>query len=82
LSYRAAAVRSLPSTSDYRIVSNAGHFAFLVPCGPELTKAVNDEGEPEMCTDAAGFDRTAFHRQFDADVLAFFRRRLLETRQP
>jgi pimeloyl-ACP methyl ester carboxylesterase len=25
------------------------------------------------CTDAPGFDRIAFHKQFNSDVLAFFR---------
>jgi predicted dienelactone hydrolase len=31
---------------------------------------------PEICTDAAGFDRAAFHRTFNAEVLAFFRKHL------
>ena len=29
-----------------------------------------------FCTDAAGFDRGAFHQQFDAEVLAYFRAQL------
>jgi hypothetical protein len=33
-------------------------------------------GGPQICTDAAGFDRVAFHRQFNAGVLAFFRTHL------
>jgi hypothetical protein len=48
-----------------------GHFAFLAPCPPAFAKA-----RPELCTDAPGFDRLAFHRQFDGEVLAFFRAQL------
>jgi predicted dienelactone hydrolase len=29
-----------------------------------------------ICTDAPGFDRVAFHKEFNADVLAFFRANL------
>jgi predicted dienelactone hydrolase len=64
----AAVDRSLPARHEYHVVSNAGHFAFLIPCPPALAKAV-----PEACTDMPGFDRVAFHKQFNADVLGFFR---------
>jgi predicted dienelactone hydrolase len=67
----AAVDQSLPTEHAYRVVSNAGHFAFLPPCPPALAAAL-----PEICTDAPGFDRVAFHKQFDADVLAFFRTHL------
>jgi len=63
--------RGLRSTHEYHVVSNAVHFSFLAPCSPALAKAV-----PQICTDATGFDRVAFHRQFNADVLAFFQRQL------
>jgi predicted dienelactone hydrolase len=56
---------------EYHVVPNAGHFAFLTLCPPELATQ-----SPEICTDAPGFDRAAFHRQFDADVLTFFRAHL------
>jgi predicted dienelactone hydrolase len=36
---------------------------------------------PEICTDGPGFDRTAFHKEFDAEVLAFFRKRLVDVQQ-
>jgi predicted dienelactone hydrolase len=55
--------QSLPSKHEYRVVPNAGHFAFLAPCPPALAKEV-----PQICVDANGFDRVAFHRQFNADV--------------
>jgi predicted dienelactone hydrolase len=59
------------------VVPNSGHVAFLFICLPAVAKA-----EPELCTDAPAFDRAAFHKQFNADVLAFFRTHLLpEPRQ-
>jgi predicted dienelactone hydrolase len=61
----------LPAPHDYHLVANAGHFAFLAPCPPALTA-----GAPEICTDAPGFDRAAFHRSFDAEILDFFRKHL------
>jgi len=33
---------------------------------------------PDICADDPGFDRAAFHRDFNAQVLAFFRRQLTE----
>jgi predicted dienelactone hydrolase len=64
----AAVDRYLPAEHEYHIVPNSGHFAFLAPCPPALVEAI-----PEICTDAPGFDRAAFHEQFNAAVLAFFR---------
>jgi hypothetical protein len=32
---------------------------------------------PQVCTDPDGFDRTAFHRDFDASVVGFFRENLV-----
>ena len=64
---------SLPATSDIHVVP-AGHFAFLAPCSPELATTV-----PRICTDnPVGFDRAAFHREFNADVIGFFRTQLRE----
>ena len=66
--FYASAVRaSLPRTPDYHLVPGAGHFDFLTPC--------NDQGRatvPAICTSAPGFDRAAFHKDFDAKVAAFF----------
>jgi predicted dienelactone hydrolase len=61
--------RSLPKKHEYHVVRNAGHFAFLI-CGPS-TGAM-----PEFCKDASSFDRIAFHKQFNADILGFFRTHL------
>jgi hypothetical protein len=60
--------RNLPANHEYHVVPNSEHLDFLI-CPFALGK---DPG----CTDAPGFDRVAFHKQFNADVLAFFRARL------
>lgn len=62
---------ALTPKMNVNIVRNAAHFAFLAPCPAEATKS-----EPEFCADGAGFDRTSFHKQFNADLVAFFRQRL------
>ena len=67
----AAVDRNLPAKHEYHVVPNAGHFAFLSPCPPTLAK--DNPTNAEICTDAPGFDRVAFHKQFNADVLGFFR---------
>ena len=64
---------NLPTPPEYRIVPNSGHFAFIVPCSAEAAKAL-----PEICADAGTFDRRAFHKEFNLDVVAFFRRQLIE----
>ncbi len=50
----------------------AGHYAFLPPCSPQLAANL-----PRFCTDPPGFDRTAFHRDFDVSVVGFFREHLV-----
>ena len=64
---------NLPAAHDYRVVPNSGHFAFFL-CPPALV-----QGQSELCVDAPGFDRTAFHAEFNAEVLAFFRTWLVPT---
>jgi len=61
----------LPGNPDYRVVPNSAHFSFAAPCPPEVAKAV-----PVLCTDPPGFDRTAFHAEFNAAAVAFFRTHL------
>jgi predicted dienelactone hydrolase len=65
--------RNLPSKPDYHVIANAGHLAFVAPCTPELAKVV-----PAICVDEPGFDRVLFHKEFNADVIAFFRKHLHE----
>lgn len=61
---------SLPGKPDVHTVP-AGHFAFLPPCSPQLASALS-----HVCNDVPGFDRAAFHRDFNASVVRFLRERL------
>lgn len=61
----------LPGHPALHVVPGANHFAFLTVCPPELAKMA-----PEVCTDPPGFDRAAFHKAFDAEVVAFFKTQL------
>jgi len=65
----------LPAAHEYRVVRNAGHFAFLAACPQAMTEA-----RPDLCVDQPGFDRVAFHKELNAAVLAFFRQRLAPAR--
>ncbi len=56
---------------DYRLVDRARHYDFLPPCAPRLA-----EIQPALCTSAEGFDRAAFHREMNREVVAFFREAL------
>jgi predicted dienelactone hydrolase len=67
---------NLSARHEYRLVPNAGHFAFLAPCPPALVTEL-----AEICADANGFDRVAFHNQFNAAALAFFRKHLTKVPQ-
>ncbi len=66
--FHASAVRAqLKGPVDYHVVPKAGHYDFLAPCDPGLAKDV-----PAICVSAPGFDRAAFHRDFDQAVVGFF----------
>lgn len=60
--------RLLPHAPEFHVVENASHLSFLAPCTPE--------SPPAICQDRPGFDRAAFHRSFDAEVVRFFSRKL------
>jgi predicted dienelactone hydrolase len=62
--------KSLPGTPDVHTMP-AGHFGFLPPCSPQFAANL-----PRFCSDPPGFDRAAFHREFDASVVGFFRKHL------
>jgi predicted dienelactone hydrolase/intracellular septation protein A len=62
---------NLPSPPEVQLVPGADHFGFLAPCSAALA-----EQAPEICRDPPGFDRTAFHRDFNAAVVAFFRKQM------
>lgn len=61
----------LGDRAEVHIVDGAGHFAFLAPCNPAL-KAAEPEIWEMVCVDGSGFDRPAFQRDFDAQVVRFF----------
>ncbi len=68
----AEAVRAgLPKPLDYREVPKAGHFDFLAPCTPRFASMA-----PPLCSSQPGFDRVAFHREFNSVVVGFFQRSL------
>ncbi len=70
--FYAEAVRvGLPRPPAYHVVPHADHFDFLAPCTDALATAA-----PFICKSEAGFDRAAFHAQFDRDVVAFFQETL------
>ena len=61
----------LPTTPDYQLVANGGHFAYLTPCNEMLAKSA-----PEICVDPPGFDRAAFLKGFQQSIIAFYREQL------
>lgn len=62
----------LPTAPEFHLAAGSGHFSFLAPCAPAQAGAM-----PELCRDGAGFDRAAFHRAFNAEVVRFFRTQLM-----
>lgn len=66
--YEAAVRKALPISPDYEVVPGAGHYDFLPPCNKRLAAI-----KPEICSDARGFDRAAFHAKLNAKVVRFFR---------
>jgi predicted dienelactone hydrolase len=63
--------KGLPRTPELHIVQDADHFAFAAPCSEALAKVA-----PQVCDDAPGFDRSAFHVKFNQAVVTFFSREL------
>jgi predicted dienelactone hydrolase len=62
---------SLPGNPEIRVVP-AGHYAFLPPCTPQIAARLS-----RFCTDPPGFDRVAFHHDFDARIIGFFQENLI-----
>lgn len=59
--------RDLLPETKVEVIPEAGHFTFLAPCAPELTRAM-----PALCVDRRGVDRAALHQRINADIVAFF----------
>ena len=62
---------NLPTKPEFHVVPNAAHLSFLFPCPPAVAKAAHD-----ICVDPPGFDRAAFHKRLDEQVVAFFAKHL------
>jgi predicted dienelactone hydrolase len=69
--YAEAVRHALPLAPEYHVVPKAGHYDFMPSCSERLAAVA-----PQICTSQQGFDRSAFHEQFNADVLAFFNKTL------
>jgi predicted dienelactone hydrolase len=67
-----AIARDLPIRPEFHRVPNSTHMSFIFPC----TRAFAKTNPPLVCADPPGFHRTAFHTQFNAEVLRFFRAQL------
>ncbi|WP_432467466.1 alpha/beta hydrolase family protein [Agarivorans sp. Z349TD_8] len=68
-----AIAHNLPMKPTFHLVPNAGHFSFLTTCPPKLAKTL-----PELCIDKPNFDRAAFHKKFNTDMIYFFRKNLIK----
>jgi predicted dienelactone hydrolase len=66
--YADAVRRALPRPPEFHSVLKAGHFDFLAPCDTPM--------HAEICASAPGFDRAAFHRAFNAELVRFFEQSL------
>ncbi len=67
-----ALANNLPMRPEFHMVPNSTHLSFVAPCAPNAGGAA-----AKICIDPPGFDRMAFHQQFNMQVLAFFQRNLL-----
>jgi len=68
--WNASIVRQeLSQPVENRVVKGADHFVFLAPCSETLARLA-----PQVCRDAPGIDRVAFHTEFNRAVAEFFRR--------
>ncbi len=64
--------RGLSRKPEMHVVPGATHYSFLMPCGLI--------GPPQLCSDAKGFDRKAFHNAFNRSVVSYFRANLPKSR--
>lgn len=57
----------LGARPEYHRVDGAMHYDFLPPCSPGMATEL-----PDLCRSSPGFDRAAFHRTLNAEVVHFF----------
>ena len=63
--------KNLPTAPEFHRPVNSVHFSFLFPCSAEETRLMSFQ-----CTDAPGFDRAQFHKEFNLQMLEFFRKNM------
>jgi predicted dienelactone hydrolase len=73
----AGIIDEIPSKPDVHFVPRSQHFSFMAPCSAEFMLSAR-----EICIDGPTFDRISFHKEFDAEVLTFFRKYLTDTSNP
>ena len=69
--YAEAVRTALPLPPETHVVAGADHFDFLAPCTDRLAHLA-----PQICLSAPGFDRAAFHLEFNRQVVQFFQAHL------
>lgn len=57
----------LPNLVELKSIPRADHYLFMAPCSPALMADAH-----EICSDAPGVDRIAWHARINADAVAFF----------
>jgi predicted dienelactone hydrolase len=65
---------SLGAPPEFHEVAKAGHYSFLPICPRQL--ATLPKVWARICTDSPDFDRSAFHEEFNGNVVEFFSRHL------
>lgn len=75
--YAEAVHRDLGRPHEYHVASGARHFDFLTPCDTAPPGAMQ-----ALCASAPGFDRRAFHRDFNVQVTRFFTDQLVAPAKP
>ena len=65
---------NLLDSPEFHRPPNSAHLDFLFPCSDDEAKAMSFQ----CIDDPPGFDRAVFHREFNAQMLGFFRKNLLK----
>ncbi len=70
-------IGDMPAKTDVHFVPNSQHFSFMAPCSAEFMQSAR-----EICVNGPDFDRVSFHREFNAEVVAFSRGHLTDRSSP
>jgi predicted dienelactone hydrolase len=70
----ASIIGEIPTKPDVHFVPHSQHFSFMAPCSAEFMQSAR-----EICIDGPNFDRISFHKEFNAEVLTFFRKHLTDS---